>query len=92
MPLKWTPTSCDFDPSCEKGNRILRRCPLFFDGDQLHVLVPYHEKDSRSSLRRIVLESYAIVGTELRLQHELELKSLGGEYTFYPGNVLKAAD
>ena len=51
----------------------MRESALFYDGEFLYVLVPYHESGYNSDLVRVVLETYTIKGTVLTLEEEVTL-------------------
>ena len=76
MPLKWTSGDTQYESNDKDGNRWTLQCPMFHDGENLHVLVPYMEKNHDDRVVRYVLETYMIVSdTELHLVREVTLKS-----------------
>jgi len=74
VPLKWTPVDTVYESNTTEGNRWARSIPLYFDGTELHALVPYNETDCDSTMVKVVLESYTIDdNNKICLQREVTL-------------------
>ena len=58
--LKWTPIDTEFPENDEDGNRWMRACPMFSDGENIYLLVQYKRQSYTSRVVKTVLETYEV--------------------------------
>ena len=58
--FRWTPLDERFSTDTVSGNRWMRACPMFSDGELIYTLVQYRESSFTSPLVKVVLETYEL--------------------------------
>ena len=58
--FRWTPTDESFPSDTINGNRWMRACPMFSDGELIYTLVQYRETSFTSPLVKVTLETYEV--------------------------------
>lgn len=88
--LKWTPLDTAYEENKEQGNRWMRSCPLYFDGEQLHALVGYTVRGHQDAMVKFVVETYSLQGQTVSLASVMNLCKFDAEsgeiVNWLPGN------
>ena len=71
--LKWTPLETPYEQNQEEGNRWMRACPIYFDGEFLRTLVRYTEKAYNDKVVKYVLESYQVSDDSVTFESQMPL-------------------